>query len=85
MTLCKGTLIRLLSIDQTTAGSSDWLSSRAATPGDIAVVEEVSIVETGRVVRLKCEPRAGFPEWGTWFLEAGLTYEVLLRPDDTAY
>ncbi|MGE7958563.1 hypothetical protein ACQKQA_18585 [Pseudomonas sp. NPDC089530] len=83
MTLSKGNIIKLVDADRATIVLSDWLNSREAIPGDIAVVEEISITETGRIVRLLCEPRAGFLEWRTSFLEAGLTYEVLFNyPND---
>lgn len=77
MTLSKGNIIRLIDVDLTTVVLSDWLNSREAAPGDIAEVEEISMGEAGCIVRLLCEPHAGFLEWRASFFEVGLTYEVL--------
>lgn len=77
MTLSKGNIIKLNDADRATVVLSDWLNSRDAAPGDIAEVEEVSMCEAGRIVRLLCEPREGFLEWRTSYLEAGLCYELL--------
>ncbi|MDU8502451.1 hypothetical protein RYB01_25155 [Pseudomonas syringae] len=77
MTLSKGNIIKLINADRATVVLSDWLNSREAAPGDIAEVEEISIGEAGRIVRLLCEPHAGFLEWRTSYFETGLTYEVL--------
>jgi len=63
MTLSKGNIIKLIDVDRATVVLSDWLNSREAAPGNIAVVEEISIAEAGRIVRLLCEPCAGFFEW----------------------
>ncbi|MBK5352338.1 hypothetical protein JFU37_07430 [Pseudomonas sp. TH41] len=84
MTLSKGNIIKLISADQAKVVLSDWLNSREAAPGDIALVEEVSIAEDGRFVRLLCENPPGFLEWRTCFYEAGLTYELLLDRTDIA-
>ncbi|MFS2072447.1 hypothetical protein ACEN9D_27205 [Pseudomonas sp. CT11-2] len=42
-------------------------------------MEEASISEQGRFVRLLCEPRPDYPEWRTSFREEGLTYELLAK------
>lgn len=77
MALSKGNNIKLINIDLATVVLSDWLNSRDAAPGDIAEVEEISMGEAGCIVRLLCEPHAGFFEWRASYFEAGLTYEVL--------
>ena len=77
MALSKGDLIKLISADQAKIVLTDWINSREAAPGDIALVEEVYIGEDGQIVRLLCEYRPGFLEWRTVFYEAGLTYEFL--------
>lgn len=77
MTLSKGNIIRLINIDRATLVLSDRLSSREAVPGDIAEVEEISVGEAGCIVRLLCEPNAGFLEWRAPYFEGGLTCEVL--------
>jgi hypothetical protein len=77
MTLYKGNIIKLISADRATVVISDWLNSREAASGDIAVVEDTSITEAGLIIRLSCEPHAGFLEWRTSFLEVGLVYEKL--------
>jgi|GEM_PF-7047186 len=82
MALSKGDLIKIISTDQTKVVLTDWISSREAAPGDIALVEEVSIHEDGQSVRLLCEYRQGFLEWRAWFHEEGLTYEFLQYPTD---
>lgn len=63
MALSKGNIIKLINIDRATLVLSDWLSSREAAPGDIVEVEEISVDEAGCIVRLLCEPNAGFLEW----------------------
>lgn len=77
MALSKGDLIKIISADQTKVILTDWISSREAAPGDIALVEEVSIDEDGHHVRLLCEYREGSLEWRAWFHVEGLTYELL--------
>ncbi|MNI05931.1 hypothetical protein D3C73_588980 [compost metagenome] len=77
MALSKGDVIKIISADQTKVILTDWISSREAAPGDIALVEEVSIDEDGHHVRLLCEYREGFLEWRAWFHVEGLTYELL--------
>lgn len=57
MALSKDALIKLISVDQAKVVSTDWISSREAAPGDIALVEEVFIEEDGQIVRLLCEYR----------------------------
>ena len=64
---------------------TDWLNSREASPGDIAVVERISMGEAGCTVLLLCELEVGFLEWRASYFEAGLTYEVLSSsPTDVA-
>ncbi|WP_219268719.1 hypothetical protein [Pseudomonas sp. Xaverov 259] len=83
MTLSKGNIIKLINVDRATVVLSDWLNSREAAPGDIAEVEDISMGEAGCIVRLLCEPHAGFLEWRASYFEAGLTYEVLRsNPND---
>lgn len=77
MTLSKGGIIKLISVDRATVVLSDWLNSREAAPGDIAEVEEISMGDAGCIVRLLCEPNAGVLEWRASYFEAGLAYEVL--------
>lgn len=77
MTLSKGSIIKLITIDRAALVLRDWISSREAAPGDIAVVERVSMGEAGCIVRMSCEPEVGFLEWRASYFEAGLTYEVL--------
>jgi hypothetical protein len=77
MTLSKGNIIKLINIDRATVVLSDWLNSREATPGAISEVEEIPVGEAGCIVRLLCEPYAGFLKWRASYFEAGLTYEVL--------
>ncbi len=84
MAISKGDFIKLISVDQSKVVFTDWISSREAAPGDIALVEEVSFAEDGRIVRLLCEDRPGFLEWRTCLYEAGLIYEILLGPTDVA-
>ncbi|WP_285415357.1 hypothetical protein [Pseudomonas sp. efr-133-TYG-5] len=84
MALSKGDLIRLISVDQGKVVLTDWISSREAAPGDIALVEEVSIGEDGQIVRLLCEYRPGFLEWRMSFYEAELTYELLQDSTDVS-
>jgi hypothetical protein len=79
MTLSKGNIIKLIDADRAAVVLSDWLNTREPTPGDIALVEEISIAEGGCIVRLLCEKRAGFLDWRTSFFEAGLTYEMLFN------
>lgn len=85
MTLYPGNIIKLISVDAAAIRLTDWLNSREAVPGDIAIVEDVSINETGRVVRLLCEPQAGFLEWRIWFQETGVTYELLAEGPGDAF
>ncbi|KRP68624.1 hypothetical protein TX23_25455 [Pseudomonas paralactis] len=77
MALSEGSIIKLITIDRAALVLADWLNSREAAPGDIAVVERISIGEAGSTVLLLCEPEAGFLEWRASYFEAGLTYEVL--------
>jgi hypothetical protein len=78
MTLSKDDFIKLIHVDPTKAVYVDWINSRDAAPGDIAVVKETFSTESGLIVRLLCEPRSGFQEWYSTFHEADLTYELLL-------
>lgn len=85
MTLSKGSIIRLITIDRAAVVLTDWLNSREVAPGDIAVVERISMEEAGGTVLLLCEPEVGFLEWRASYFEAGLTYEVLSSiPTDVA-
>ncbi|MEX3772942.1 hypothetical protein [Pseudomonas sp. MYb118] len=43
MALSKGDLIKLISADQAKIVLTDWINSREAAPGDIALVEEIYI------------------------------------------
>lgn len=86
MALSKGSIIKLFTIDRAAVVFSDWMNSREAAPGDIAVVERVSMGEAGCTVLLLCEPEVGFLEWRASYFEAGLTYEVLSSSHtDVAY
>jgi hypothetical protein len=77
MALSKGSIIKLITIDRAAVVLTDWLNSREAAPGDIAVVERILMGEAGSTVLLLCEPEVGFLEWRALYFEAGLTYEVL--------
>ncbi|WP_323143462.1 hypothetical protein [Massilia phyllosphaerae] len=79
--LSQGDFIRLIDVDYSAAVYTDWLNSREAGSGDIALVEEVFTEGPLCVVCLLCEPREGFLEWRASFHEAQLTYELLVdRP-----
>lgn len=77
MTLSIGDFIKLIHVDIAKASYVDWINSRDAAPGDIAVVKETFSSESGLIVRLECESRPGFHVWGAIFHEADLTYELL--------
>lgn len=85
MAFSKGSIIKLFTIDRAAVVFRDWMNSRKAAPGDIAVVERVSMGEAGCTVVLLCEPEVGFLEWRASYFEDGLTYEVLSSsPTDVA-
>lgn len=79
MGLSKGDIIKLISADLKAAVLFDWINFRNSAVGDVVLVEEVSTVESGQIIRLLCESRPGFSAWCISIREAGITYELLIK------
>lgn len=72
--LVEGSRIQLINVNLERVGQRDWMNEREPSVGDVAVVEEVFVVDTVPFVRLVCEPEAGFLVWRADIREDGFEY-----------
>lgn len=77
--LKKGDWVRLTHIEPSATVRVDWINAREASPGDVAIVEELYESD----VQLLCEPKPGFLEWRTLFMLEGLSYVLIPAPETT--
>lgn len=75
--LKKGDWVKLTHIEPTATSRVDWMNTREAVPGDVAIVEELY----EHHVQLLCEPNPGFLDWRTLFMIGGLSYVVIQAPE----
>ena len=71
-----GMRLKVIAIDPSKIVGADWLNGRKPCEGDEVLVEDVSEMNDDRIVRLLCEPRAGFLEWRLDVCESGLQFEA---------
>ena len=75
--LAVGARLTVLEIDVSKIVGSDWMNERAPAQGDVVLVESLSDSTGERIVRLLCEPRAGFLEWRVDVYESGVHFGAL--------
>lgn len=72
--LVKGSRIQLIKVNLERVGLRDWMNEREPGVGDVVVVEDVFLKDKSFVVRLVCEPEAGFLVWRADIQDDGFEY-----------